>query len=328
MRLSLAFDGSTPIRDTLPLVLEAEARGLDGVWSAEHVGLNDAVVPSAHYLGVTERLDVGIVGPGTDTRHPGMLAMELNSLEQLGPGRVRVQVGTGDPHLARRIGAGSRSKSLENVEALVASLRALLGGEAVTKKAPAFELDRLRLHQTTGSPRIDVMAIRPRMLELAARVGDGVALSFGASQSYLTRVVREIEEHLERLGRDRASFRITAASMGVVDTDLAAARNHAAKFLAFSHVPTAEVLAEGEVPLPDQQTLRTAMEAGGPGAAAELFAEETVDALAIATTPEDFADRIAVYQATGIDELAITVAGNPARHMLLLEQLSAMGASR
>jgi alkanesulfonate monooxygenase SsuD/methylene tetrahydromethanopterin reductase-like flavin-dependent oxidoreductase (luciferase family) len=328
LRLSLAFDGSTPIRDTLPLVLEAEELGLDGVWSAEHVGLNDAVVPSAHYLGVTERLDVGIVGPGTDTRHPGMLAMELNSLEQLGPGRVRIQVGTGDPHLARRIGAGSRSKSLENVESLVASLRALMGGETVTRKAPAFELDRLRLYQTTGSPGIDVMAIRPRMLELAARVGDGVALSFGASLSYLNRVVKETEEHLDRLGRDRKTFRITAASVGVVDTDLAAAQAHAAKFLAFSHVPTAEVLAEGEVPLPDQQVLTAAMETSGPAAAAELFSDETVDALTIATTPESFADRIAEYEATGIDELAITLAGNPARHMLLLKQLSAMGAGR
>jgi 5,10-methylenetetrahydromethanopterin reductase len=328
LRLSLAFDGSTHIRDTVPLVLEAEARGLDGVWSAEHVGLNDAVVPSAHYLNLTERLEVGIVGPGTDTRHPGMLAMELTSLEELGPGRVRIQVGTGDPHLARRIGAGSPSKSLANVEALVVSLRALVGGEKVTTKAPAFELDRLQLHHTNGSPQIDVMAIRPRMLELAARVGDGVALSFGASHSYLTRVVKEIEEHLERLGRDRASFRITANSVGVVDADLAAARNLAAKFLAFAHVPTAEVLADGEVPLPDEHALRVAMQNGGPASAAELFSEETVAALAIATTPETLPDRIAAYEASGIDELAITLAGNPARHMLLLEHLPATPTDR
>ena len=50
MRLSVAFSGFGGLADTLPIVDAAEEHGLDGVWSAEHLGFHDAVVPSALYL--------------------------------------------------------------------------------------------------------------------------------------------------------------------------------------------------------------------------------------------------------------------------------------
>ena len=55
----------------------ADEAGLDGVWVAEHIGFHDAVVPAALYLRETQRLEVGLVGLSTATRHPGMTAMEL-----------------------------------------------------------------------------------------------------------------------------------------------------------------------------------------------------------------------------------------------------------
>ena len=104
VRLSVSFMGISPIESTLPAVRAAERFGLDGVWSAEHIGFHDAIVPSALYLRETERLEVGVVGISTAGRHPGLIAMELSSLAELGPGRVRVQVGTGDPSLVAKLG--------------------------------------------------------------------------------------------------------------------------------------------------------------------------------------------------------------------------------
>lgn len=322
MRISLAFDGSTPIKDTLPAVLAADRLGLDGVWSAEHVGLNDGIVPSATYLSRTERLDVGIVGCNTDTRHPGLLAMELNSLEQIGPGRVRVQVGTGDFNLSQLIGSNGSGRSLANVEALVRSLRSLLAGDSVTESAPAFRLTSLSLRGPVARLPIDVMAIRPKMLDLASDVGDGVALSFGASHGYLSRVVAETEAALERKGKERGSFRITAITAAAVAPDLDAARAKAGKVLAFAHMPTARILAEGVGPLPATNDLRMALESGGLAAAAETFAGDTIDALALVATPDTFANAVTAYADTGIDELAVMLTGNPRDHVEIVEMLA------
>lgn len=329
MRISIAFDGSTPIVDTLAAVSAAEEHGLDGVWSAEHVGMNDAVVPSARYLGATERLEVGLVGCNTDTRHAGVLAMELNSLAQLGPDRVRVQVGTGDPVLARSIGVTSRPRPLANVEALVDSLRRLLDGDAVTMSEPGIALDGLRLRRSRGSAphgvKVDVMGIRPRMLELAARVGDGAALSVGSSRTYLRRVVGDLEKHLVRFDRPREDFRITAVAVGSINRDLDAARRHAAKVLAFSRPETSEILTDGAVDFPDGDAMAAAFREGGPAAAAELLTDETVHALALVATPETLADKLDAYAATGIDELAVMFSGNPGGHV---EAVRALAAAR
>jgi 5,10-methylenetetrahydromethanopterin reductase len=322
LRISLAFDGSTPIKDTLPAVLAADELGLDGVWSAEHVGLNDGIVPSATYLARTERLEAGIVGCNTDTRHPGLLAMELNSLEQIGPGRVRVQVGTGDFNLSRLIGSNGSGRSLANVESFVRSLRSLLAGERVTETAPGFRLENLALRRTSASPPIDVMAIRPKMLDLASTVGDGVALSFGASHRYLSRVVSEAEETLERHGRQRESFRITAVTAAAVAPDIDTARTKAGKVLAFAHIPTARILAEGVTPLPAEADLRKALQSGGPAAAGEAFARETIDALALVATPDTLADAVGAYADTGIDELAVMLTGSPRDHVDLVGMLA------
>ena len=315
MHLSIAFDGSTPIPATLPVVDAAEDAGLDRVWSAEHVGLNDAVVPSSQYLARTRRLGVGLIGCNPDTRHPGLLAMELASLASIAAGRVRVQVGTGDPTLARLIGVRQLAPPLENVEALVTSLRDLLAGKRVAHEAPTFTLDGLQLRACEEPPKIDIMAIRPKMLALAARVGDGVALSAGASTTYLSRAVSAIEDHLGAAGRDRQSFAINAVVIGAVREDLDAARHHAAKLLAFSPHAMAEILADGEVSLPDPDEVRTAMAERGPSAAGELFAAETIDALALTATPASLGDALARYSSTGIDELTVMLSGNPSAHV-------------
>jgi alkanesulfonate monooxygenase SsuD/methylene tetrahydromethanopterin reductase-like flavin-dependent oxidoreductase (luciferase family) len=120
--------GISPIDSTLPAVRAAEHFGLDGIWSAEHIGFHDAIVPSALYLRETEQLEVAVVGISTAGRHPGLIAMELSSLAELGPGRVRVQVGTGDPSLVAKLGK-EVVRPARSTEELVQALRAALGGD-------------------------------------------------------------------------------------------------------------------------------------------------------------------------------------------------------
>src|SRR5688572_28930805 len=127
MRLSIAFTGFTGLEPTVPAVLAAEEAGFEGVWAAEHIGFHDAVVPAAVYLRATRRLEVGLVGLAPVTRHPGITAMELISLSELGPGRVRVAVGIGDPGLVAKLGR-TIPKPLQSVSAFVGSLREAMRG--------------------------------------------------------------------------------------------------------------------------------------------------------------------------------------------------------
>ncbi len=228
MKINIGFMGVDPIAPTVELVKLAESCGLDGVFSSEHLGFHDAIVPSAIFIQETSRLEINIVGLGAASRHPGLLAMELASLAEVSKGRLRVQVGTGADSLVNKIG-GNRARPLPLVRSLVKTLRSLLNGEAVTGDLPAGVFDGFALkgfdeernmQPYSGYPvPIDVMAIQPAMLRLAANVGEGVVLSAGCSELVLRNTVEIIEKELKEIGRKREDFRISAVSYCVVDPD-------------------------------------------------------------------------------------------------------------
>jgi alkanesulfonate monooxygenase SsuD/methylene tetrahydromethanopterin reductase-like flavin-dependent oxidoreductase (luciferase family) len=307
MRVSLVFTGFAPIATTLPAVQAAERAGLDGVWSAEHIGFHDAITPSALYLRETERLEIGLVGLSPASRHPGLLAMELASLCELAPGRVRAQVGTGDPSLVAKLGKSIQAPA-RSTAAFLRALRDALGGADLNVEYPEFAFRGFKLSPLAPPPALDVMAVRPKMVETAARFADGVSLSVGASHAYLRATVARVERVLAETGRSRASFRVTALALGVIAKDLDAARAQVLPLLAMGEPSMVEHLVAGALPA---GAVSGAAARGGPFALAKLFTPEVIDQIALVATPDGLRDALARYAATGIDELAVGVFAAP-----------------
>jgi alkanesulfonate monooxygenase SsuD/methylene tetrahydromethanopterin reductase-like flavin-dependent oxidoreductase (luciferase family) len=310
--------GISPIESTLPAVRAAERFGLDGVWSAEHIGFHDAIVPSAVYLRETERLEVGVVGISTAGRHPGLIAMELSSLAELGPGRVRVQIGTGDPSLVAKLGKRVE-RPARSTEQFVHALRGALAGHEMNVEYPGYAFRGFKVNPLAPPPPVDVMAVRPLMVRTAARVGDGLAISMAASLAYLTDTVRDVERELAVQGRDRASFRITAVALGVIHEDLDTARRNAAPLFTIFDPEMLEYLARGVI---EPGTLVGAVESGGPPAAMQILTAEVIDGIALVGTPEQLGDALECYAATGIDELALSFFASPEEQPAIVEQLA------
>jgi 5,10-methylenetetrahydromethanopterin reductase len=330
MRLSIGCTGFAPLAATLPVVYAAEQAAFSGVWSCEHVGFHDAIVPSAAYTQSTRNLEIGLTGLSITGRHPGVTAMELASLSELGSGRIRVQVGTGDPILMRMIDRVVQQGALDQVRVFVQTLRALLAGEPVTVAAPTYDCHELRLAFPGTPPAIDVMAMRPQMLKLAAQIGDGVSLGAWSSRTYLREAVQLIEQELAALGRDRSAFRISAFVLVSVADDLAQARQSVAASMAFlppeAHA-TLPVLARG-VALPD---LAAIMDAAGRGDMAALaqFYMPCADQIALVATPDQLEAALMRYRQLGIDELIVTfVPGEPLPAQLQMISTLAEARSR
>jgi len=319
VRLSLSFMGISPIKSTLPAVGAAERFGLDGVWSAEHIGFHDAIVPSALYLRETERLEVAVVGISTAGRHPGLIAMELSSLAELGPGRVRVQVGTGDPSLVAKLGKVI-ARPARSTEQLVRGLRAALAGDEMNVEYPGYAFSGFKVNPLAPPPAVDVMAVRPLMVRIAARVGDGLSISMAASRTYLSETVRDVERELAAQGRDRASFRISAVALGVISEDLDTACSSAAPLFTIFDPPMLEYLARGVI---EPGALVAAAESGGAPAAMQILTPEVVQKIALVATPEKLGVALERYAATGIDELAVSIFAAPEEQPAIVEQLAA-----
>lgn len=282
MRLSMSFSGFGPIADSLAAAQAAARAGLDGVWYCEHIGFRDAVVPAAVMLDRFPSLDVGLVGPAPVSRHPALLAMELAGLSELAPRRVRAQLGLGDARLVGRI--GGVTGSLAHVREYVEATRAALAGSPLDGTWAGHAFDGYQTMARPEPPRLDVMAIRPRMLELSARVGDGVSLSTGASIDYLAEAVARIERVLAEEGRPRESFRVTAQAFGAVADTEAAAQDRVRPTLGIFSPDVLGILAPGCSPAAD------------------------VARMAIATTPGLLPERLDEYRRAGVDEIALDLA--------------------
>ncbi len=337
MKLNIGFVGTGSLNATLDVVKKAEQCGLNGVSFSEHTGFHDAIVPSAVYLHTTSDIEVIPLGISSAERHPAVLAMELSSLAELGPGRVRAQVGTGAPTMLRQICA-DMYHPIARTRSMVEVLRALLASKSLTGHFASGSFDKFQLRQLVGTNvipaekkhiPIDVMAIRPKMLRLAAQVGDGVVLTGGTSSEYLSYAVESLERELITAGRDRDKFRITALTFGVITPDYQ------------QHYPILRLLLETYAPILAADTMRgvidgkqyafdravqsTDLESDFLTAIGErYFPPEVIEQLSVAAAGvDDLAKVLSRYASTGIDVLDVHLAGPESTHSYAVETLAA-----
>ncbi len=307
MRISIMFSGFGGLAETLQAVQSADAEGFDGVWSAEHLGFHDAVVPSATYLATTKNLDVGLVGLSTAGRHPGLLAMELMSLSELGPGRIRVQVGTGAAELAAKLGH-KIVKPVASTRAFIRSLRETCSGSDMRVDQPDFKFEGFRITPLGPTPPIDVMAIRPKMIALASQEGDGLSISIGASHDYLRSTVRTVEQGLQSTGRDRSKFRITAHVIAAVADDLEPYFASLPTMMASFPQEMAAILAQGVI---DSEVASRIEREEGLSGLVKMWTADAISKITMLSTPAQLREKLAAYAEIGIDEVAFMLL-NPA----------------
>lgn len=176
--------------------VRAEAEGADGVWTFDHVSsLASPTAPGAGaardvftVLGAiaarTERVRLGPLVANIHNRHPAQLALALDTLADLAPGRVVCGIGAGagpgSPFAREDEALGRTPQPAPARRALlaehIAALRAIGRGHDATGSVATHGLRGVVRHP---SPPIVVGGGARRTLELAARVADGVNIVTG-----------------------------------------------------------------------------------------------------------------------------------------------------
>lgn len=150
-----------PGSDWAATARQVEQLGFDSLLVPDNLHATPAALACTAAAAVTERLTVGPYVVATPLRTPGLVAAEAAGLHQLAGGRVEFGVGAGRPDAegeARQLGLdfGTPGQRVSRLEATI---------EAIRERTPGI--------------RVTVAASGPRMLALAGRTADVVAL--GAS---------------------------------------------------------------------------------------------------------------------------------------------------
>lgn len=204
MEFGTTFRLEHPSARLVSLVQRSEDAGFDYGWVFDNP---IAAMEPYSLLGLcaagTSRLRLGTCVTNPLSRHPAVTASALATLNEVGGGRMVLGIGRGDS--AVRL-VGHEPSSLATFEWATTAIRDLVGGGAV-------EFDGVPVSLPWCTPArlpVWIAGYGPRVLELAARIADGVILQAG-DPALLAVLIAHVRRCEAAAGRAPGSVQVMAA---------------------------------------------------------------------------------------------------------------------
>ena len=251
----------------------------------------------------TESLRIGISVVNPYTRHPGLIAMEFATLDEISGGRAVLGIGAGTRFWIQdqlHLGWERPGRAIRETVDLI---RALLRGEQLTCSGEIFRLTDAVLHFSPprSHPPIHLGVTGPKNLQLAGAIADGDILSTMSGPEYVRFAREQLRLGAERAGRTLEGFEVSAILPISISEDEKEAREAVKPLLAVllgigAFEATSPILRCVEYP----DTLLDSSPAFQAGEIpVELVTDQVIDSFAIAGSPARCRKRMAEFVAAG-----------------------------
>jgi probable F420-dependent oxidoreductase len=287
--ITVPFEG-VPLHAHKEWYEEIEALGYTDLWSAESGGA-DAFTPLALAAAWAPSLRLGTAIVPAYTRGAATLASTVASMVQAAPGRFALGIGTSSNVIVENWNGVPFEEPYKRVRDTIRFLRAALAGEKVTEDYDTFSVKGFRLGlRIDEMPPILVAALRPGMLRLAGREGDGAIINW-LSPDDVKKVVPHVGDDKEIVARifvlpseDRDFVRFVGARA----------------IAAYLNVPVYAAFHEWLGRGPVLQPMWDAWKAGDREAATNAIPDEVIDDLIVHGSPAEIREKLARYAENGV----------------------------
>ena len=220
-RIAVTLPAGPRLADNIARVRWAEENGFEDAWFGD-AGTPDALTMTAALAQYAPRLRLGVAVSPVYTRTPAVLAATANALGQLLPGRFVMGLGASSQTMMDGWHGVALEKPVTRVRETALLVRSMLAGEKSD-----FQLDTLRSKGYTQPPLeppvpIYIAALRSKMIEMAAEVGDGVVFNLWPKKA-LAKMIEHVRIGAERAGKDPGEVEVVNRYMVLVTDDKAAA---------------------------------------------------------------------------------------------------------
>ena len=307
-------DGAGAARDLV-------SAGASGAFTFE--GPHDVFVPLVLAAGAGVPLDlytnVAIAFP----RSPMHLAHTAYDLHVLSTGRFTLGLGSQiRPHVERRYGS-TWSEPAARMKEMVQAVKAIL--RAWQDRTPLDFRGRFTTHTLMpptfdpgpspyGVPPVVIGAVGPRMTEVATEVADGLIVHpLNSERSLRDHTLPAVERGLERVGRDRTGFTITAGAIVGVwedESDRAAVSDRLRAMVSFyGSTPAYRVLLEADGYGALQPELHRLSREGRWADMAHLIDDDVLDRFTVRGTPAEVGAALQDRYGGAVDRVALSPQG-------------------
>ncbi len=222
-RMAVTLPAGPDIRHTVERLQWAQANGYPDAWFSDS-GAPDTLTQVAAVAHHSRAIRIGVAVTPVYTRTPAVIAASVNVLGQLLPGRFVMGLGSSSQTIMGAWNGIPLDKPLTRVRETAELVRTLLKGEKSNFSGVTLSSRGYRQAPLENPPPIYIAALRPKMIEMAAEVGDGVIFNLWP-QSALAKMMEHVRIGAARGGKDWREVEIVNRAMVLATDDKAAARN-------------------------------------------------------------------------------------------------------
>jgi probable F420-dependent oxidoreductase len=300
--MTIPFNG--PLSEQREQIEELVDLGYSDVWTGESDGV-DGLTPLALASVWAPTLRLGTAILPAYTRGPALMAQSVAAMAEAAPGRFAFGIGTSSNVIVERWNGIPFEEPYKRTRDMVRFLRRALAGEKVDEQFDTFTVRGFRLTRLPEQvPPILVAALRPGMLRLAGREGDGAIINWLSAEDLgkVAPVVREAWG--DKPGEPEMMARLFVAPSEDTEKVRSAARFLIAAYL---NVPVYAAFHQWLGRGPQLQGMWDAWTAGDRKAATAAIPDQVIDELIIHGSPAQCREHIGRYIANGVTTTALMV---------------------
>ena len=307
-RIAITLPIGPYVEDSIAVVRWAEDNGIDDVWFSDAMA-PDSLTMVAVVAPHTRRLRVGVAVTPVYTRTPAVFAATANVLAQMLPGRFVLGLGSSSQAIMERFNGIKLEKPLTRVRETATIVRSMLAGEKSNFALETLSSQGYRQEALPEPPPIYLAALRPKMIEMAAEVGDGVVFNLWPKKA-LPKMMEHVAAGAKRGGKRVEDVEVVNRSFVMVTDDVEAGRqafrNYYTPYYANpvynDFLKWAGYKDEAEGVLAGWAARDRALSTGS-------ITDEIIDAVAIIGNAEEVHARVREQTAAGIDTTIVSTIG-------------------
>ena len=205
-RIAVTLPAGHRIEDTVKRIKWAEANGYDDAWFGDS-GAPDSLTMAAAVAHHVERLRIGIAATPVYTRSPSVFAATAHVLSQVLPDRFVIGLGSSSQTMMGQWNGIPLEMPLTRVTETAELVRIMLSGEKTKFNGKTLTSSGYRQPKLETPPPIYIAALRSKMIEAAASLGDGVIFNLWPKE-VLSKMMEHIKIGAKKAGKNWENIEI------------------------------------------------------------------------------------------------------------------------